>query len=307
MLASFLITAFIGISPAVASSDDPYFSKVFNLDGAGNLNIKTSGGSIKVESHSGNTVRLEMYLRKGNKNYAAGDREAEELLEEYSIDIKQSGNTISAIAEKTDSEWFNFAFGSSPSISFKVLVPRSMSTDLKTSGGSISLEGVKGNQQVKTSGGSLKLSNIEGSMDARTSGGSIQIANYQGMLKAHTSGGSIKLHDSRGDLTVHTSGGSISIDQVGGSVDASTSGGSITANLLAVDKYLKLRTSGGSVKAVVPTGLGMNLDLKGNKVNTRLQNFDGEVEKDRVKGSINGGGIDVVMATSGGSVNLEYR
>ena len=50
-----------------------------------------------------------------------------------------------------------------------------------------------------------------------------------------------------------------------------------------------------------------HLDLKGNKVNTRLSNFSGESKNNRVVGSINGGGIPVKLSTSGGSVTLEYN
>lgn len=304
LLAAFTLTALFGFSPANAT-DEPYLTKEFSLNGPGDLKVRTSGGSIKVEAHESSQVRVEMYLRKGNKNYAAGAAEAKELLEDYQINISQSGNSVSAIAEKENNDWFSF--GNSPSISFKVYVPKNMATDLNTSGGSISLSGVNGSQKVKTSGGSLNLANIEGNMDARTSGGSISIDDYSGVLNAHTSGGSIKLDEASGDLTLHTSGGSIKLDKVQGSVDASTSGGSINAHVVSLNKHLKLHTSGGSVKAVIPAGLGLNLDLKGNKVNTKLQNFDGEVEKNRVRGSVNGGGILVSMSTSGGNVNLEYQ
>ena len=106
---------------------------------------------------------------------------------------------------------------------------------------------------------------------------------------------------------MHTSGGSIKIENVQGSIDASTSGGSINAKLLTLDKHVRLHTSGGSIKAVLPRDAGLDFDLKGEKVNTKLQNFKGQVENDRVKGSMNGGGIQVVMSTSGGNIDLEYQ
>lgn len=290
---------------AANAATDPYLVKEFTLSGPGKLEVETSGGSIKVEGHDSNQVRVEMHLHKDGKTYAAGDSKGKELLEDFTIDISQSGNSISAKAEKNSSGWFSF--GDSPSISFTVHVPRNMSSKLHTSGGSIQLEGVKGPQDVKTSGGSLKLKNISGDMNAYTSGGSITLTDYRGTVEAKTSGGSIKLANASGNLKVHTSGGSISIENVKGSLDASTSGGSIKANLLGLDRYVKLHTSGGSISASLPKGAGLDLDLKGNKVNTQLQNFNGEVEKNRVKGSMNGGGIQVVMSTSGGNVNVEYQ
>lgn len=312
-----LLLTFVLVLPTIAiaypfsfdeEDDQPYLTKEFELNGPGSLDVQTSGGSISVTAHEGNQVKVEMYLRKGSRNLEPGDAEAQELLENYRLDISQSGNRISAIAEKKNQgqNWFN-GKNNNTSVGFTVYVPKEMETSLRTSGGSINLDGVRGKQELNTSGGSLRLVNIEGPTKARTSGGSIHIEEYAGILDAHTSGGSIHLEDSKGELTVHTSGGSIHIDNVEGSIDASTSGGGINANLVAITNHVKLHTSGGSITAVVPDGLGLDLDLKGNRVNTKLQNFNGEAEKDRIRGSMNGGGIPVVMSTSGGNVTLKYK
>lgn len=304
--AVFIMTSACASMPG--NGGEPYQVQEFSIREPGKLNVKTSGGSIKVEKHNSQVVVVEMYVRHRNKNLGPDDASAREVLENYNIDISQSTNTISAIAEKSGSSgsWFGNN-NNNTSISFTVYVPENMSCNLKTSGGSIALEGVKGTQDVKTSGGSLKLQDIEGNMQAHTSGGSIKINNYAGILNAHTSGGTIKLAEASGEMNLHTSGGSINIDNVNGSIDARTSGGSINANLLSLKNQLKLKTSGGSISAVIPEGLGLDLDLKGNRVNTRLSNFNGEAEKNRIKGTMNGGGILVELATSGGSVNLDYR
>ena len=288
--------------------DTPFLTKKFTMDAPGDLEVKTSGGSIKVASHPGNEVIVEMYVRQGSRNFENEEEAGMEALEDFKIDIhKPSVQMVSAIAERKNQNQGWFGGNNNVSVSFTVYVPREISCQLHTSGGSITLEGVSGKQDVQTSGGSLSLVDIKGDMNAKTAGGSINIANYAGILNAHTSGGSINLKEAKGDLVVHTSGGSINIENVTGSLDASTSGGSINANFLALEKALKLKTSGGSITAVIPSGLGLDLDLKGNRVNTKLQNFNGEAKKDRIRGSMNGGGIPVVMATSGGSVNLKYQ
>lgn len=306
----FLIPTLFLLTNACAASleqkGEPYMVKEFTMDGPGNLKVQTSGGSIDVASHQSNTVRVEMHVRVGNKRNPS-EEAIREALEDYEIDISKTSNTVSAIASRNSSMSGWFGNSNNTSVSFTVYVPQSISCNLNTSGGSISLAGVKGLQDVKTSGGSLTLQRIDGEMNARTSGGSIRVENYSGVLDAHTSGGSIKLNDARGLLSVYTSGGSITLDNVSGSVEAKTSGGGINANLVALDKHLTLKTSGGSITATIPEGLGLDLDLKGNRVNTRLMNFNGEAEKDRIIGSMNGGGIPVVMSTSGGSVNLQYQ
>jgi hypothetical protein len=301
-----VVAAMFSIGSGLPDTRQPFVVKKFTLDGPGNLEVRTSGGSISVTGGTGNEARVEMYVRLRGNSITPDHPDAKEIMEDYEITIDKKGNTIYALAERRSSisGWFG---SNHASISFVVYTPEEMSCRLNTSGGSIELKEVRGRQHLETSGGSVRVEGVRGHTEARTSGGSIKIDRYAGQLEAHTSGGSIDLTNSQGDLQVATSGGSIDIANVKGSVEAHTSGGGIRADLTSLDKFLTLKTSGGSITAVVPKGLGLDLDLRGNRVNTRLVNFNGEAEKDRIRGSMNGGGIPVVMHTSGGSINLEYR
>jgi len=296
----FSVLLFAAESMAKKVTDDPYLTKTFNL-AAGELYVRTSGGSIRVEGSNSNQVKVEMFV-KSNK---FSDSKIKEMLEEdYEIRIEKNGSRIEAVAERTSKSWS----WNGISISFVVYTPKDFACELNTSGGSLSLTGVKGkSHELKTSGGSITAEELSGNLLARTSGGSINVNDFSGNLDANTSGGSIHLEDIIGDIEVNTSGGGIKINDVQGEVNASTSGGSITADISKLERQLVLRTSGGSVNATIPSGLGLDLDLRGNRVNTSLNNFSGESKSDRVKGTVNGGGIMVQLSTSGGSVNLNYH
>lgn len=285
-------------------NEDPYLTKTFTISTPGKVMVRTSGGSISVSGHSGNEVEVKMYVKKnGSSSWFGDDDDIEEALDEYDISIRQDGNTVYAEAERRGSNWGN----SNLSISFVLEVPRQVSANLNTSGGSISLAGLEGEHDVKTSGGSLNFDEITGYTVAHTSGGSINISQYDGVMNGNTSGGSIRADNSKGELKLNTSGGSIVLEDVSGSIDAHTSGGSIKAFVNDLDEYLTLKTSGGSINAVIPEGMGVDLDLTGNRVNTKLTNFTGQAEKNNIEGSMNGGGVPVTMKTSGGSVNLDYH
>ena len=79
-------------------------------------------------------------------------------------------------------------------------------------------------------------------------------------------------------------------------------------NISNLSKELHLQSSGGGVDATIHKGdeLGLDLDLGSGRVNIDLHNFSGRSEKDRVKGSMNGGGIPVYMRASGGNVTVRY-
>lgn len=297
--------SFLFISSQVLAEHDerdPYVVKNFRVETPASVNVETSGGSISVVGGSGSQVVVKMYVSKSGTSWFGSD-DIEESLEDYDINISQQGNTVYASAKKRGNGWGS----NSLNISFELEVPRSVSSNLNTSGGSISLQSLEGNQKVRTSGGSLNFDDINGYTEANTSGGSININGYQGVIQGRTSGGSIRAHNADGELDLHTSGGSIILEDVQGSIEARTSGGSIKAFVLGIDKYLTLKTSGGSVNAVIPEGIGVDLDLAGNRVNTSLNNFSGTSERDHVKGTMNGGGVAVNLRTSGGSVNLDYH
>ena len=305
MKTAYFFSFAIVFSALAYANDDPYLTKTFTLDGPGKLEVNTSGGSIDVVGSSGNQVTVEMYVKPngGWSLFGSNDDDIEEALEDYTIDIRQDGSKVIATAERQGSNWGN----SKVSISFKVMVPTSMSCDLSTSGGSISVADVEGEHDIRTSGGSLNFDHLSGITKAHTSGGSINVNDYQGQLDANTSGGSIRVDGSEGEAVLETSGGSINMENIRGSLEASTSGGSIRANVEELGKFLTLKTSGGGITATIPGGQGLDLDLSGNRVNTKLVNFTGESDKNSINGSVNGGGVPVSLHTSGGSVTLDYQ
>lgn len=297
----FLVSILLGFSETQAKKvlGDPYLTKSFTLS-SGEIYVRTSGGSIRVEGSNTNKVKVDLFV----KSRKHSDEKMRKILEEdYEISIIKSGSKIEAIAKRTGLGWTSNGIN----ISFVIYAPRNFACDLNTSGGSLNISGLNGKfHLLKTSGGSITADDIIGEIEAGTSGGSININDLKGELEAHTSGGSINLEDIIGDIDVHTSGGGIKIRSVEGSVNAHTSGGSINANITELKDELVLKTSGGSVNATIPSGLGLDLDLRGNRVNTSLQNFSGSSKSDRVTGTVNGGGILVHLSTSGGSVNLNY-
>ena len=304
MKTAYLFLFAILFSATAFANDDPYLTKTFTLSGPGNLEVETSGGSIDVVGTTGNQVTVEMYVKPngGWSLFGSDDDDIEEALEDYKIDIRQDGSKVIATAERQGSNWGN----SKVSISFKVMVPNAMSCNLSTSGGSIRAAEVEGTHNIHTSGGSLNFDRLSGTTEARTSGGSIKVNDYQGKLDAYTSGGSIRVDGSEGEALFKTSGGSINLENIRGSLEARTSGGSIRADVEELGEFLTLRTSGGGITATIPGGQGLDLDLSGNRVNTKLVNFTGESDKDSINGSVNGGGVPVNLHTSGGSVTLEY-
>ncbi len=291
----------LSLSQAVAqSSEDAYRIERFPVNDGVAVDVRTSGGPIKVIGKNTDEVTVEMYVRRKGDYVSEGKAD----LDEWEIEITKSGNTVTAHAKREgDWGWNN---RNNYSIGFVVYTPTDAASKLKTSGGSISLENLSGDQEAKTSGGSIRAEGLQGEIDLKTSGGRITLTDIEGNVKAGTSGGSISANSIVGDLDVRTSGGRISLEGIEGDVIAKTSGGSINAEVISPKDVIDLRTSGGSITITVPRDSGYDLDLDGNRVRADLQNFRGEYEKDEIQGTLNGGGTRLKARTSGGSVRLKY-
>jgi carbon monoxide dehydrogenase subunit G len=140
-----------------------------------------------------------------------------------------------------------------------------------------------------------------------TSGGSINIENLTGKVDAHTSGGSISLERIQGVVDIKTSGGSITLDDISGPIDAHTSGGSIKVKLPKnPTSDSEIRTSGGSITAYLTKDVAVDLiaQTNGGRVSSEFS-VDGKKTKQSIRGTINGGGPEMVLKTSGGNVRIK--
>ena len=295
-----LVTAF---ESEAQSSDQAYLIRSFDVHNPELIDVQTSGGFIRVLGSDRDDVRVEMYVRRGGRYLDDTDI----TLDNYDIEIEQVGNRIKAHANReSGSGWRFWRSENHVSISFIVHTPRITNVEGGTSGGSVTAENLEGRVRLRTSGGSMTLKQLTGLVEARTSGGSISVENSEGEIHARTSGGGITVSNSEGILEFRTSGGSIQLNDVDGTVTARTSGGSINAKTNHVGDHLDLRTSGGSITVTVPGGTGYELDLSGTRVQAELQNFSGEVERNRVNGTIGNGGPVIRARTSGGTVRVNY-
>ncbi|GAB3916443.1 DUF4097 family beta strand repeat-containing protein [Larkinella terrae] len=340
---SFLLTALgalaISFNTLAQDKDEtPYETKNFN-GSLNNVRVETSGGSISVEGSQSSGVKVEMYVRGNNwpSNKLSKD-EIEERLKEYEIKLGVENNTVIATAKRRKND--DWDWKRSINISFKVYTPKNFATDLHTSGGSIRLSNLVGSQNFATSGGSLHLTGVEGlikgrtsggsihldrcrkdidlstsggsihaedsdgNLDLRTSGGSVNLTNLSGKVNARTSGGSVRGDGVKGELVAGTSGGSVRLSGISGSVEASTSGGGMDVEITKLGEYVRLSGGPGSVNVKMPLDQGIDLDLSGNRVDIPLSKFDGTVEKDRVRGRLNGGGVPVRISAGSGSVHV---
>lgn len=280
----------------------PYDTKEFAVNGTATFEAELSGSSVSVVGNESNNVVVKCFLKKDNSYLSLSSSEAKEFFENLEVKISQSGNKITLITkQKSDIGW---NWKNRPNLSFEISTPKSVNTEINTSGGSVSIQEVNGTQDLATSGGSMSIKNSRGSITSQSSGGSFTVSNFDGEVNVQTSGGSVKVAGLKGDITAKTSGGGMTLEEIAGSIAAYTSGGSIRAELVEVNNDLIFQTSGGSITVTVPRNIGFDLDLSGGNVSSQVDNFQGTTAKNQISGKVNGGGKSISMQSSGGSIRI---
>ncbi|HWZ14165.1 MAG TPA: DUF4097 family beta strand repeat-containing protein [Mucilaginibacter sp.] len=336
----FLLLVFACVANVALAQDwnkTPYETKSLANDAIRDVFVKTSGGSISVSGASGEAARVEIFVHGNNNQELTREEIKKRLDEDYDLQVSVSNHEVHASAKRKHEGGMNFDWRRQLSISFKVYVPRQVATHLNTSGGSIHLDNLSGDENFSTSGGSLHVDHLTGVIKGETSGGSIEVSNsgsninletsggsirasncngtikletsggslhlegLKGTINASTSGGSIQANNIEGELITGTSGGSVNLTQMACSLEASTSGGSMNVEMNHVGKYVKLEVSGGHVNLKLPLKQGMDLNMSANRINNpfNISGFSGEWDKTHVKGSVNGGGVPVHVDASG--------
>lgn len=279
--------------------------KSFSVKPGGELILETDLGTIDVKTSSRNEVNVEVRFtpRRGS------GRDVRNLLEDFDIEFQHQGDDVFIRAEYLRRN-FNLwdSIGKYVRVEFFVTVPSEYDVDLKTSGGSISVDDLEGEVAARTSGGSLSFGRIDGPVRGRTSGGSIELNESAGSADLRTSGGGIRIGKVRGDVEANTSGGSIHVDEVLGSIIAHTSGGSINAQISRQpENDCRLSTSGGSVTVYLTknSSVDVNASTSGGRVVTDFPvTLRGEISKRSLRAKINGGGPEMYLRTSGGSIYI---
>ena len=224
--------------------------------------------------------------------------------------------------------------GENPTIVKQFTLDEPGSLYVKTSGGSITVEGMSGNQIevqvfVKKNGRLLDpddklVQDLYEGFDFKIEMQGTEITAYAKKLNRdlpwkyisvsfyisvphqmtcdlNTSGGSIKLSAVEGMHNLNTSGGAINLNNVTGKTMAHTSGGRISVENHKGD--IDLNTSGGGIS--VDDGMGnIRAHTSGGGIN--LNNINGEVDVNTSGGriEINGSASYVKAHTSGGGIHV---
>lgn len=291
-LTRLLTAALLAALPLAAHAKiERVVEKTFAVQPGGTLTVNTQGGDVRVLPGSDQEVRIVARQRFPRADTEA---EADEVMQDLTFELTQQGNDV-AVLTKTTRSLSGFNWGNRVRIDFTITVPSRYAADVRTAGGDITVGNLTGRLSVQTSGGDIDLARIDGDINATTSGGDIALAEGTASARLRTSGGDIEIRSAGASVDASTSGGDVAATFEGGvPADAtlSSSGGDIVARIPQPSSFrLDASTSGGAVDAA---GLTLTIERGG-------------VGKNRLVGSVNGGGPLLKLRTSGGDIRIIAR
>ncbi len=315
LLIASLVFASAGLM--LAETEDS-FRKSVPVEASKKLSLTLDFASIKVEGGASNNVELEAVFAGNPPSRKDFDR----MMADFDFTVTRSGSDLRIKGEfktgwKNVSLFGNFGhhycnYGKCLEYDWlrrmevRARVPSQFATDLRTSGGSITVGDLRGETTARTSGGSLHFGHIDGPVNGETSGGSITLLSGKGRAYVRTSGGSIRIEEMAGEVDADTSGGQIDILKTTGRVTAHTSGGGIHIGEAA--NAVEASTSGGGITVAMRSSSKFDVDAEtsGGSVSSEFEVIGAvnSARHEHLRGSVNGGGPMLRLRTSGGGIHI---
>jgi DUF4097 and DUF4098 domain-containing protein YvlB len=277
------------------------------------------GGTFRLDSDIGAVV---VRGKEGAGAHVLFESSRADLQEEFDFKFDERPGEVVVTAKSRHHGWFDGGYHGRVEVT--VEVPAETAVDIHTAGGSIRLSATKRPAKLRTSGGSLTIEDLSGDLDGdtsggsvhvrnaagkvrvRTSGGSIEATHIEGPLDAATSGGSVRIEGVKGDLKAHSSGGPIHIIDAEGRVDADTSGGGVdVAFAKGNGKGGRIESSGGGITVSLDPTVHLEIDAHAEGIHSDLPlSMQGDISRESLHGTLNGGGPSLRLDTSGGSIHI---
>jgi len=326
------IAAALGIATSVTGGEkwkkvsDPaerLFDETFQLGAGGRLELDVGDFDVELIQSNSKEARVEVYVRHRDRD------KAQEYFDQMRFRARMVDDDLVVETRRrqfSSSWWQGFR-----NINGRVVVtfPVGTGMDISTSDGDIHAESLKGAMKIATSDGDIEIDDIDGEdVRLRSSDGDIIVETTKGdEFSAVTTDGNVRIGKIQGkyvtlkssdgdiiagetmaeDVKLQTSDGDIRIDLSANKLVARTSDGNIHVSMRK-DTEMDLRSSDGDIFVDAMEGLRADVRLRGSRVRVLGEiTIKGDVSRNRIVGTIKGGGPEIVATTSDGEVSLDLH
>ncbi|MGE5568316.1 MAG: DUF4097 family beta strand repeat-containing protein [Rhodospirillales bacterium] len=278
-----LLSLFALLAAAAAFAQVPKgrFERTLRVSGPVRLDLTTDSGGISVAPGAPGTVQIRGIL-KGRRAPDAAEIERRIRALERNPPIEQTGNTIRAGYVE------NRELLRGVSMRLEVLAPPDSSLVARTDSGGIRVEG------------------IQGPVNAEADSGGIAAAGIGSQVRAVTDSGGIEIRGVSGPVFARADSGGIEALEVGGAIDvAADSGGIRVSQTTPAPVRVRVDSGGAEVRLAPNGGYNLLVGSDSGRVDVPELAVRGTISRNRVEGTIRGGGPQVDIRVDSGNVHIE--
>jgi len=252
------------------------FHQYYPLKSGGRLSLENYNGSVEIRGWDQERVEID------GVQYGASVR----LRDAIQTDVVANGDSVRIRTLRP------MEFRGSTGVKYVLKVPRRVNLD-----------------RVVTTNGSLKLDDLEGIFRVRTSNGAVRASRLRGDLEVQTSNGPVEVSDLEGPAIIRTTNSRIEArlhkPEPHSPIRLSTTNGGIHLTMDAFDHNdVRANTSNGGITLKLPAQAGARVHAQTSHSSIQSDfdlNSDG---KNRLEGTIGGGGTTIDLTTTNGTIKL---
>jgi hypothetical protein len=307
------------VSPAVAQRLP--FERAIDVRPGATLDVSTIRGRIDVTTQEARQIRVDGTVTvRVSAGFTGGDPLVLMRRVADRPPIEVAGNVVRLRPPANDDELRALT------VAYQVRVPRDTTIVIGTDSGAVTVDGVKAPVTVTTQSSAITLSRLEGKVEVKTGSGDVQVDRAAGGLRVVTQSSSITLRALSGPLEARTQSGAVRASFAGpGSADVET--GSSSIQLAGLSGRTMVRTQSGRVDLGgaptagwdVTTGSSLidaafehsakfTLEATSRSSSVRVTGIsvEGSAAKERVSGTVGGGGPTVRLASRSGQIHIGH-
>jgi hypothetical protein len=279
----------LGIPYAGAALQDvETIEKSFTTTGVPEIYVRNVDGRTRLTAHSGSDVQVRAIKQVKRADSRA---EAEEVARQVTVHIAQVGDRIEVETKYPK----NFSWGRGPQVfvHIEISAPERSNADVKSVDGDLTVSGIEGELQLKTVDGDLAVTDCSGDIHTNSVDGDAELIGVTGNIEARTVDGDLDIEGILRGVRAKSTDGDVAIRVRSASV---------------MDGDWSVTTSDGSIRLEIPEGFGANLDVRvddGSIESDHPLTLEGKISNNRFQGELYGGGHQLHIRTSDGSVELK--
>ena len=290
---------------AMAAQKDVATTESFPSAESKHLEVDAADLDVRLRTADVDVIEADLLLHIGG----TGEDKAQRWIENHTPEFTDSVDRlqITVVPAKSGFLWFGSL---SARARLSLIVPDEIVPDITTTSGAIQIRGDFPNAHplhMRTSTGNVEMDGAAASIDFRSAGGDAQIKVVRPLESffARTSSGDVNLVGGARTARVDTASGRISLQNLSGDAEVSTSTAKIILSWDRLDagSTVRVRSSSGSVRLVVPEGVSPQGTITTTTGSVRSE-LPGEVVEGGMTLRLSGDGPTFDIETASGEIQL---